>query len=84
MAMVDDGVLSRRARLAQKVTELIEADRRVARCKRVDFSHEGGVMVAVELIARGDAASQGSIARELEFTIATATPALPWANVQIV
>ncbi len=84
MAVLDDALFSRRAWLAEKVTELIEADRRVGRCKRVDFSNEGGVIVGVELITYGDAASRGSIARELEFAISEAMPALPWATVRIV
>ena len=82
--MVDDGVMTRRVRVAEKVTQLIESDRRVSRCKRVDFSNEGGLVVGVELITYGDAASRGSIARELEFAISDAIPALPWATVRIV
>jgi hypothetical protein len=84
MADVNEFGFNRRARLAERMTELVESDRRVGRCKRVVFSHEGGAMVAVELVALGDAASRGSIARELEFVIADAMPALPWASVQIV
>jgi endonuclease YncB( thermonuclease family) len=84
MAELNDFLFSRRARLAERMTELVESDRRVGRCKRVVFSYEGGAMVAVELVAAGDAASRGSIARELEFAIAEAMPALPWASVQIV
>lgn len=84
MADVNEFLFNRRARLAEKMTELVESDRRVGRCKRVVFSYEGGAMVAVELVADGDAASRGSIARELEFAIAKAMPALPWASVQIV
>jgi|GEM_PF-4807318 len=81
---MNDFLFNRRARLAEKMTELVESDRRVGRCKRVVFSYEGGATVAVELAADGDAASRGSIARELEFAIAEAMPALPWASVQIV
>jgi hypothetical protein len=84
MAVLDEGVFNRRAWLAEKVTELIEADRRVGRCKRVDLSNEGGIVVGVELIAPGDAASRGSIARELEFAITRTMPTLPWATVRIV
>jgi hypothetical protein len=84
MADVNEFLFNRRARLAEKMTELVERDRRVGRCKRVVFSTEGGAMVAVELAGNGDAASRGSIARELEFAIAEAMPALPWASVQIV
>jgi hypothetical protein len=84
MAEMDDLMFNRRARLAEKMTELVESDRRVGRCKRVDFSNEGGAMVAVELVRHADAASRGAIARELEFAIAEAMPALAWASVQIV
>jgi hypothetical protein len=84
MAEMNDFVFNRRARLAEKMSVLIESDRRVGRCKRVVFSSEGGAIVAVELRADGDAASRGSIARELEFVIAEAMPALPGASVQIV
>jgi endonuclease YncB( thermonuclease family) len=84
MADVNEFLFNRRARLAEKMTELVESDRRVGRCKRVVFSYEGGAMVAVELVGDGDAASRGSIARELEFAIAEAMPALPWASVQVV
>jgi hypothetical protein len=84
MAELNDLVFNRRARLAEKMTEVVESDRRVGLCKRVVFSYEGGAMVAVELARDGDAASRGSIARELEFAIAEAMPALPWASVQIV
>jgi hypothetical protein len=84
MAEMNDLMFNRRARLAEKMTELVERDRRVGRCKRVDFSSEGGAMVAVELVRPADAASRGAIARELEFAIADAMPALAWASVQIV
>ena len=63
---------------------MVEREWRVGCCERVVFSSEGGTMVAVELARDGDAASRGAIARELEFAIAEAMPALPWASVQVV
>jgi hypothetical protein len=81
---LNDEVVARRARLAERMTNLVEADRRVDRCKRVDFSPEGGALLSVELAAGSDAASRHAIARELEYAIAHAIPSLSWARVQIV
>jgi hypothetical protein len=84
MDELNDGVITRRARLAERTTQVIEADRRVSRCKRLDFSDGGGALLTVELVPDSDAKSREAIARELEFAISQAVPALPWARVQIV
>jgi hypothetical protein len=65
------------------MTNLIEADRRVRRCKRIDFAEDGGALLTVGLFPDSDATSREAIARELEFAISHAEPALPWARVQI-
>jgi hypothetical protein len=83
MLQVSDEVVARRTRLAERMTEIIEADRRVGRCKRIDFSVEGGAQLTVELVTGSDATSRHSIARELEFAITQAFPALLWARVQV-
>jgi hypothetical protein len=84
MLELSDDVVTRRARLAARLTAVVEADWRVDRCARIEFVDEGGAMVAVELIRRDDAQSRNAIARELEFAIVKALPALAWARVQIV
>jgi hypothetical protein len=140
---MSDGLITARARIAQKMTEVIESDRRVRRCKRIDFVGEGGALqeadeglpsdlwppcgasalsapvllahastmrslrcssppsicttwgpnlstsplvslVGVELVPDSDAKSRDVIARELEFAVCQAVPALPWARVQVV
>lgn len=81
---LSDEVVTRRARLAARITAVIEADWRVDRCKRIDFVAEGGVVVAVEPIHYSDPMGKNVTARELEFALTQALPALPWARVQIV
>jgi hypothetical protein len=75
--------ISTRARLAHALTELLEADRRVRRCRRLDFSEDGGVLAVIELRAGRDAVPGTVIARELEFVAATALPNLSWIRVQV-
>jgi hypothetical protein len=84
MIELSDGLITRRARLAERMAERVEADRRVDRCKRIDFSHDGGALLAVELLPTSDAKSLEAVARELEFAISQAEPALPWIRVQVV
>jgi hypothetical protein len=81
---LSDQVISRRALIAEGISKAIASDLRVRRCKSIDFADDGGVMVAVELIPSADAKNRDVIARELEFAVAEAVPALPWARVQIV
>jgi hypothetical protein len=63
--MIDrsDTGISTRARLAQALTDLLEADRRVRRCRRLDFSNDGGALALIELRAGGDAIPGTVIAR---------------------
>lgn len=84
MIHVSDDLLTRRARLAARMTAVIEADWRVDRCMRIDFYDEGGALLVVELIRQSDPMSRNVIARELEFAVTQALPALPWARVRIV
>lgn len=84
MLQLSDEVVARRTRLAERMTEVVEADRRVGRCKRIDFSAEGGALLTVELVTGNDATSRHAIARELEFAITLALPGLGWARVQVV
>lgn len=83
--MIDgsDTGISTRARLAQALTDLLEADRRVRRCRRLDFSSDGGALAFIELGAHGDAIPGTVIARELEFAAAAALPNLAWIRVQV-
>lgn len=81
---VSDEVVARRARLAARMTAVIESDWRVDRCRSIDFVAEGGVLVVVELVRISDPKSRNVIARELEFALTQALPVLPWARVQIV
>ena len=83
MVELSDSVITRRARLAERLTTMIEADHRVRKCKSIDFSNEGGALLTVELIPNSGAISREAIARELEFAISQAEPALPWARVQV-
>ncbi len=84
MLRMSDGLITARARIAQKMTEVIESDPRVLRCKRIDFVGDGGALIGVELVPDPDAKSRDVIARELEFAVCQAVPALPWTRVQIV
>ena len=84
MLRMSDGLITARVRIAQKMTEVIESDRRVWRCKRIDFVGDGGALIGVELVPDPDAKSRDVIARELEFAVCQAVPALPWARVQVV
>ena len=84
MLELSNDVVVRRARLAARLTAVIEADWRVDRCRSIEFVDEGGAIVAVELVRRSDVQSRNAIARELEFAVAQALPALRWAGVQVV
>jgi hypothetical protein len=83
MVELSDSVITRRVRLAEKVTGMVEADHRVRKCRRIDFSNEGGLLLVIELIPNSGAISRKAIARELEFAISQAEPALPWVRVQV-
>jgi sporulation protein YlmC with PRC-barrel domain len=79
-----DEMIVRRARLAERLTQVIEADQRVQRCRRIVFTHEGGALLEVELVHDFDAASRETIGRELESSIRQAVVALPWSRIHIV
>jgi hypothetical protein len=81
---MSDGLINARARIAERITEVIESDRRVRRCKRIDFTNGGGALLAVELVPGSDAKSREAVARELEFFVGEAVPALRWTRVQVV
>jgi hypothetical protein len=83
MVELSDSVITRRARLAEKLTAMIEGDHRLRKCRRIDFSNEGGALVVIELIPNSGAISREAIARELEFAISQAEAALPWVRVQV-
>ena len=63
MVELSDSVITRRARLAERLTTMIEADHRVRKCKSIDFSNEGGALLTVELIPNSGAISREAIAR---------------------
>ena len=84
MIELSDFMIPRRARLAERMTEVIEADPRVEICKRIEFAPDGGAQLAVKLVPGSDAKRRDVVARELEFAISQAVPELPWARVQIV
>jgi hypothetical protein len=83
MVHTPDETITMRARLAGLMTEAIEADPRVLRCKRIDFLDHGGVQLGVELVPAFQAGSRRAIARELELAITRAFPTLPWTRVGI-
>ncbi len=84
MVQLSDSAITHRARLADMITEIVEADGRVRRCKRIDFADEGGVVLTVELVPARHAPIREAIARELEFAITHHLPMLPWARVEAV
>jgi hypothetical protein len=83
MVQSPDETITLRARLAGLVSEVVEADPMVLRCRRINFLDHGGVQLAVELIPSISPRSRRAIARELELTICRAVPALIWARVGI-
>jgi hypothetical protein len=84
MVELSDSLIARRAHQAERMTELMDSDRRVGRCTSIDFALEGGAVLAVTLVPKSDAKSSEAIARELEFAITEALPGLPWVRVQVV
>lgn len=82
MVQLSDNAITLRARLADIMTEIVEVDGRVRRCKRIDFADEGGVVLTVELVPARYATIGEAIARELELTIKQRLPMLPWARVE--
>jgi hypothetical protein len=72
-----------RARLADALAGIVEADPRVRRWQRLDFADDSGAVMVVELHRGHDAIARGVIARELEFVASTRLPALTWVRVQV-
>ncbi|MFI5283043.1 MAG: hypothetical protein ACHQ0J_07935 [Candidatus Dormibacterales bacterium] len=83
MVQSPDETITMRARLAGIVTEIVEADPLIQRCRSISFLDHGGVQLAVELVPSIRPRSRRAIARELELTICRAVPALLWARVGI-
>jgi hypothetical protein len=83
MIEVSESTIKARARLADVLALVIEADPRVRRWRRVEFAEDGGVLVVVELQPNAGRIAREVIARELEFAAARALPKLPWVRVQV-
>jgi hypothetical protein len=83
MIELSDSTINARARLADALAALIEADPRVRRWRRVEFAEDGGAVVVVELHLDRVGTSGAVIARELEFSAKRALPKLPWVRVQV-
>jgi hypothetical protein len=79
-----DAAISSRAGLAERLTQLLEADARVAAWRRLEFAEDGGVAIVVQLIPGFDGIAAEAIARELELNATSALPRLPWVRVQAV
>jgi hypothetical protein len=71
-----------RARLADALVRLIEADPRVRRWRRLEFADDGGAVVVVELHPSSQDIAADVILRELEFLAAITLPQLTWVRVQ--
>jgi hypothetical protein len=82
MVELSDVAINARARLADALTKLIEADLRVRRWRRIEFLEDGGALVVVELHPVPGKIAGEVIARELEFDLATRLPSLLWVRVQ--
>ena len=83
MVELSDSTINARARLADALAGVIEADSRVRRWRRVEFAEDGGAVVVVELHRDSSTVTREVIARELEFTAKSAVPKLPWVRVQV-
>lgn len=82
MIELSERVISERARLADALANLVKADSRVRRCRRLEFADDGGTLVVVELIPGLGKIAAEVIARELEFELARALPRIPSVRVQ--
>lgn len=83
MVDLSDSTIKTRARLADALALIFDADPRVLRWRRVEFAEDGGVVVVVELTPTKSRITAEVIARELEFAAASALPKLPWVRVQL-
>jgi 2,4-dienoyl-CoA reductase-like NADH-dependent reductase (Old Yellow Enzyme family) len=80
---LSDSVIKTRARLADALALIFDTDPRVLRWRRVEFAHDGGAVVVVQLMHTHDRIAAEVIARELELSAASALPKLPWVRVQL-
>lgn len=78
-----DLTIRTRARLADALAEIVEADPRVRRWRRLNFAADGGALLVVELRDGPDAIAKQVIARELEFVATIALPKLTWVRIQV-
>jgi hypothetical protein len=83
MVELSDSTIKTRAKLADALALVIDADRRVQRWRRIEFADDGGVVVVVELTHSPSRVAAEVIARELEFAATRALPQLPWVRVQV-
>jgi hypothetical protein len=83
MVELSDTTIKTRGRQADALALIIDADPRVLRWRRVEFAEDGGAVIVVELMPTQTRIAAEVIARELEFTAASALPKLPWVRVQL-
>jgi hypothetical protein len=83
MVELNESAINTRARLANALALILEADPRVMRWRRVEFAEDGGVVVLVDLLPGQDRIATQVIARELEFAVGRALPRIPWIRVQV-
>jgi hypothetical protein len=83
MVELSDTTINARARAANALAAFFEADPRVRRWRRVEFADDGGAVVVVELMPTHGRTAAEVIARQLEFSAASALPRLPWIRVQV-
>jgi hypothetical protein len=84
MVELSDSTITTRARLANALALIFEADPRVRRWRRVEFADDGGAVVIVELEPTHGRIAAEVVARELEFAAASKLPRLSWIRVQVV
>jgi hypothetical protein len=83
MVDLSDSTIRTRARQADALALIFDADPRVLRWRRVEFAEDGGAVVVIDLMPSYGRIAAEVIARELEFTAASALPKLPWVRVQL-
>jgi hypothetical protein len=83
MVELSDTTIKTRGRQADALALIIDADPRGLRWRRVEFAEDGGAVIVVELMPTQTRIAAEVIARELEFTAASALPKLPWVRVQL-
>jgi hypothetical protein len=83
MVELSESTIKTRARLADALAQIFDAEPRVRRWRRVEFADDGGVVVVVELMHAPSRIAAEVIARELELAATSALPKLPWVRVQL-